>query len=167
MPLSGQRGRISEDGADQCRRIGEIRRASPLLPFEDHLTEQLAGKYAVEDPVALRQGRLIHLWPGVYGPNAAPSRAAFVARLTEFVAPLQEYIRLVQLYLAVTTTSERTRCRAEVAINHHLAAQPAPVGNLLDPAVRYQRMRWEGEEPLEISLSVSSSVRGFPQSLTL
>lgn len=133
--------------------------------FEEHLRAQLAGEYSVHDVAALRNGRRdAPLWPGVYGPDRPRTVRAFAARLSELAAPQQEYIRMVRFYLGSAELPDRVRRRVEAAIAGHLAAQAEPVGTFLDPDVRYQP-RLPSEQPIEIRLSASSSLRGFPDSV--
>jgi hypothetical protein len=88
--------------------------------------------------------------------------APFAARLTELAAPLAGYIAAVRFYLAPAELPLRMRRRVEAAIAGHVAAQAGPAGALLDPGVRYDP-RLPSEERVEIRLSVSSALRGFPE----
>lgn len=133
--------------------------------FAEHLRDQISGLYRIYDVAELREGRKVALWPGIYGPGVSRTAAPFVARLGEFVRPLQEYVGLVRFYLAKLDAPERIRCRTEAAIAASIQSQPAPVGTFYDEHVQY-RGRLPSEEPIEVRLTCASPLRGLPEALT-
>ncbi len=61
--------------------VGETAR-SFVRRMDEHLSEQLSGRYRIYEPEAFAQGRKQLLWRGVYGPGAEPSVEGFVSQLS-------------------------------------------------------------------------------------
>ena len=143
--------------------VGETGR-SFASRMEEHLVEQLAGKYRFYEPAAFLRGQKRLVWRGVYGRRAEPGVAAFAEQLPAFAPLLAQFIGNMRFLLAPTDCDDRARKRIEAALADWFMAQGEPVGSFQDQGVHYDRRRPE-EPRIEVSLSWEVRPVGAPERL--
>lgn len=131
--------------------------------MEEHLSEQLSGRYRIYDPKAFAQGRKELLWRGVYGAGAERSVEGFVSQLPTIAPALVQFVRAIRFHVAPISTSDRLRQRIEASLADHLYRQEGAVGKFQDP-IHYSP-RLENEDPVRVLLTWQARPLGVPDAL--
>lgn len=143
--------------------IGETAR-SFVRRMDEHLAEQLSGRYRLYEPNAFLRGEKNLLWRGVYGPGAQPNVSGFVAQLPSLAPALVQVVRAMRFHVAPTTCSDRSRLRIEAALAYHLRKQEGLVGTFQDEDVQYKPRRLN-EDPITVKLSWEQKPLGVPDQM--
>lgn len=143
--------------------VGETAR-SFAQRMEEHLAEQLSGRYRLYEPNEFLRGEKILLWRGVYGPGAQPNVGGFVAQFPSLAPALVQFVRSIRFHVAPISCSVRLRRRIEAALAHHLRKQEGLVGTFQDEDVRYVQRRPD-EEPIRVKLTWKKKPIGVPDQL--
>jgi len=132
--------------------------------MEEHLSEQLSGRYRLYEPTAFLRGEKKLLWPGVYGPGSEPSVAGFVQQLPALAPALVLIVRAIRFHVAPTTCDDRIRRRIEAALAQHLREQDGDVGAFQDEHVRYVPRR-PNEKPILVRFGWQQRPLGGPDTI--
>jgi hypothetical protein len=132
--------------------------------MEEHLSEQLSGRYRLYEPSAFFRGEKNLLWRGVYGPGSEQSVWGFVRQLPALAPALVEVVRAMRFHVAPIACEHRIRRRIEAAIAQHLRRREGAVGAFQDDDVRYAP-RCPDEAPIAVRLRWESPPLGAPDSL--
>ncbi len=132
--------------------------------MNEHLSEQLSGRYPIYEPEAFGQGRKQLLWGGVYRPLAEPSVEGFVSQLPAMAPALVQFVRAMRFHVAPTSTSVRVRQRIEASLADHLYRQDGVVGQFQDSGIHYSP-RSENEDPVRALLTWQARPLGVPDVL--
>ena len=132
--------------------------------MEEHLAEQLSGRYRIYEPNAFLRGEKQLLWRGVYGRGAKPNVSGFVDQLPSLATELVRFVRIMRFHVAPTSCTVRSRRRIEAALAHHLRQQEGMVGTFQDDDVRYTGRR-ASEEPITVNLTWQQKPLGVPELL--
>jgi hypothetical protein len=132
--------------------------------MDDHLAEQLSGRYRIYKPEAFLRGKKDLLWRGVYGRGAQPNVAGFVDQLTNWAPELVKFVRAIRFHVAPTTCSDRVRERIEAALVDHLKHCEEPIRSFQDDDVRY-RLRRAEEEAITVNIKWQKMLLGVPEFL--
>jgi hypothetical protein len=143
--------------------VGETAR-SFVRRMNEHLTEQLSGRYRIYEPDAFAQGRKQLLWRGVYGPEAELSVEGFVSLLPTLAPALVRFVRSMRFHLAPTSSSDRIRRRIEASLAAHLYSQGGAVGQFQDADIHYSP-RVDREEPVAVQVTWQARPLGAPDAL--
>lgn len=143
--------------------VGETGR-SFARRMQEHLSEQLSGRYRLYEPKSFLRGERNLLWRGLYGSGAEPSLLGFVERLPTLAPPLAEFVRAMRFHVAPTTCGDRLRRRIEAAIALHLYGQANPIGELQDAGIHYAP-RLPEEEAVVVHLEWAQRPLGVPDAL--
>ena len=143
--------------------VGETAR-SFARRMDEHLAEQLSGRYRLYDPNAFLRGDKKLLWRGVYGPLAQPNLGGFVAQLPSLAPALVQFVQIMRFHVAPTSCSDRSRRRIEAALSEHLRQYEGLVGIFQDEDVRYEARR-TGDLPITVKLTWQQKPLGVPELL--
>lgn len=154
---------VPTPGGELIYYVGETGR-SFARRMQEHLSEQLSGRYRLYEPGVFVQGQKMLLWRGVYGPGSQPDVEGFVAQLPSLAPALVRFVRLMRFHVAPTRCADRLRRRMEAALAHHLHEQKGLVGSFQAEAVRYVP-RCPDEEPIVVRLTWHQKPLGVPESL--
>jgi hypothetical protein len=147
-------------GGELVYYVGETRRTFARR-MEEHLSEQLSGRYRLYEPSAFARGEKQLLWRGVYGPGSERNLAGFVQQLSTLAPALVRFVNEMRFHVAPTTCSDRVRRRIEAAISHHHRSQSGVVGAFQDEDVRYAPRRPD-EEPVRVHTEWQHPPLGVP-----
>jgi hypothetical protein len=143
--------------------VGETSR-SFARRMDEHLAEQLSGRYRIYNPEAFLRGEKDLLWRGVYGRGAQPNVSGFVDKLPTWAPSLVEFVRSIRFHVAPTTCSDRSRRRIEAALANRLQEQKGLIGEFQEEDVRYVPRRAE-EEPITVNIAWQQKPLGVPEQL--
>jgi hypothetical protein len=143
--------------------VGQTGR-SFTLRMQEHLSEQLSGRYRLYEPSAFMHGEKKLLWRGVYGPGSEPNVAGFVQQLPALAPALVQVVSLMRFHVAPANCEDRLRQRIEAAISKYLHGQEGAVGTFQDDDVRYVPRRFD-EEPVAASFKWEHRPLGVPEAL--
>jgi hypothetical protein len=132
--------------------------------MDEHLSEQLSGRYRIYEPEAFAQGRKKLLWRGVYGPGAETNVEGFVSQLSAMAPALVQFVRTMRFHVAPASASDRIRRRIEAALAGHLYRQDGVLGQFQDSDIRYTP-RSKNEEPVRVQLTWQARPLGVPDML--
>ena len=135
--------------------------------MKEHFKEQMSGSYEVYDPVLLAQGERKRVWPGYYGRKENRRIPEFLDEMPFLCAAMVELAKITRFFVAPMEGDRRLHRRVEGGIGRYLREQPGVVGEYIDKALRYESPRFEGEDPLELSIKCPRKVRGMPNRLEL
>jgi hypothetical protein len=130
--------------------------------MDEHLTEQLSGRYRLYEPNAFLRGEKDLLWRGVNGRGAQPNVAGFVDKLPAWAPALVEFVRSIRFHVAPTTCSGRSRRRIEAALANHLREQKGLIGKFQEADVRYARRR-VNEETITVEITWQQKPLDVPE----
>jgi hypothetical protein len=143
--------------------VGETAR-SFWRRMDEHLSEQLSGRYRLYEPMAFAHGKKNELWRGVYGPGAERSVEGFVAKLPSIAAALADFVHQMRFHVAPMDTTDNLRRRTEAALAAHLYQQPGLVGSFQEAGIHYSP-RLVDEEPVQVRLTWEVRPLGVPDVL--
>ena len=132
--------------------------------MDEHLSEQLSGRYRIYKPEAFLRGEKDLLWRGVYGRGAQPNVAGFVEQLPNWAPALVQFVRSIRFHVAPTTCSDRLRKRIEAALADHLKHCEGLIGSFQEGDVQYRQRRSE-EEPITVNIAWQQKPVGVPDLL--
>ena len=135
--------------------------------MKEHFKEQMSGSYEVYDPVLLAQGELKKIWPGMYGRGEERRAPRFLDEMPSLCEAMVELAKITRFFVAPMEGDRRLHRRVEGGIGRYLQEQPGAVGGFMDPALRYESPRFEGEEPLDVRITCPRKVLGMPRRLVL
>ena len=141
--------------------VGETSR-SFARRMDEHLAEQLSGRYRIYKPEAFLRGEKDLLWRGVYGRGAKPNVAGFVDKLPIWASALVQFVRAIRFHVAPTTCSDRLRKRIEAALADHLKHYEEPIGSFQEEDVQY-RLRRAEEEAITVNITWQQKPLGVPE----
>jgi hypothetical protein len=143
--------------------VGETAR-SFVRRMNEHLSEQLSGRYRLYEPDAFARAEKKLLWRGVYGAGAETSVEPFVDRLETLATPLVKFVRTMRFHLAMTDISDRLRRRVEAGLAQHFYRQPGPVGSFQEADIHYDP-RTDEERRVQVHIRWVARPTGAPEVL--
>jgi len=132
--------------------------------MEEHLQEQLSGRYRLYEPEEFFRGGKRLLWRGVYGPGSETSVRGFVDQLPALVPALIEVVSAMRFHVAPVCCEGRLRRRIEGALARHLRGMPGAIGAFQDEDVQYST-RHPSEEPISVRFEWQQRPLGVPDVL--
>ena len=135
--------------------------------MKEHFKEQMSGMYEVYEPRAFAQGEMKKIWPGMYGKGEERRAPRFLNEMPSMCEAMVELAKIIRFFVAPMEGDRRLHRRVEGGIGRYLQEQPGAVGNFMDPALRYESPRFEGEDPLEVRIKCPPEVLGMPDRLEL
>ena len=132
--------------------------------LEEHLYEQLSGRYRFYEPTAFLRGEKLPRWRGVYGQGGKPDVSDFVRQLPDLAGDLAAFVRSMRFVIAPTPCPNRERRRIEASPAAHFRSQQGPVGPFQDSGIHYEP-RLPDEPPLQVHFTWSERPVGAPDRL--
>lgn len=143
--------------------VGETARTLATR-LEEHLYEQLSGRYRFYDPTAFLRGEKHLLWRGVYGRGGEADVSGFVDQLPAFAPPLAQYVRSMRFMVAPTDCSDRLRRRIEAELARWFQEHDGVTGGFQERDIHYEP-RGETEAAVEVTLDWAERPVGAPDHL--
>ena len=141
---------VGETGASYSKRIKE------------HTVNTMSGYERIYAPDALQAGKKDLLWDGLWKSNRQNCFGEFIERYDELAPIISQYIRLFDIFLLPIDSTARIRRRIESSIARHLMCQPTPISGFIDSDIRYLKNLKDDESPIDVKISGSSAICGFP-----
>jgi len=140
--------------------VGETAR-TVAARIEEHLYEQLSGRYRFYEPSPFLMGEKKLVWRGVYGQGAQPNVSGFVDQLPTFAPLLTQFVKNMRFLVATTDCSDRVRRRIEAALATWFRQQAGLVGEFQDAGIHYEP-RLEEEPAVKVDLAWQEKPIGAP-----
>jgi hypothetical protein len=134
--------------------------------IQEHLCEQLSGRYRFHEPARFFKGEKQLLWRGVYGKGAKPNVSEFVDQLPTLAAALAQFVRGMRFLVATTDCSHRLRRRIEAALASWFREQGGVVGPFQEDGIHYEP-RLPSEPPESVAFTWHERPLGAPDRLVV
>jgi hypothetical protein len=132
--------------------------------IQEHLCEQLSGRYRFYEPGRFFKGDKQLLWRGVYGHGAKRNVSEFVDQLPILAPALVQFVRSMRFLVATTDCPVRLRRRIEAALSSWFRQQDGLVGPFQEDGIHYEP-RVASEPPETVAFTWQERPLGAPDRL--
>lgn len=140
--------------------IGETGRTF-FLRMKEHLIQCLGGNDRVCDPKTLPIGKNKIIWNGMWRKGTRDSMPDFIDKYVVLAPKIQQYVKLVKIFVAPIDAKQRILQRIESALYFELRNNKEPISTFQDDDIRYLPKR-PNEKAFRVEISCAHKLHGIP-----
>jgi len=151
-------------GSYRVTYVGETSR-SFLTRIKEHIIQTLGGNYRICDVEALKQGREVIVWDGMWRRGTRDKVGELINRFEEISAIGKQYLLEQRIFVASIDCENALRRQLEKKIVGALRASPT-ASSLLPDDIRY-RAAQKFDESYKLIINCSELIDGIPAEIDI
>ena len=140
--------------------VGETN-ASFYKRLKEHVIQTLGGNYRVCEPEAMKEGKQIIVWNGLWRKGARNKMPEFLRRYSELAPVVRASLFVHKVFVIPFQAERRLRQRVEGGIASALRDNPS-ASSLLPEDIRFY-LRRKDEEPVLVEIQAPDTILGLPE----
>ena len=144
--------------------VGETKR-SFYVRTKEHLLNQLAGTYAIYDPILFAQGIDKIIWGGIWQKDKSKKLRELIKNYADLAPINLAYIKMIEIFVAPIEVEKNILIKIEGKIANELRTDKK-TSVLLDKNIRYTYDSTKNEN-IRVIIDTPVNIKGMPTELSI